>query len=48
MGATPPEFNPDGVKGLFLDRAGEAGHVVLDEERVKDGDRQRAKQRPGH
>jgi hypothetical protein len=39
MGTTPLEFNPDGVAGLFLDRAGEAGHVVLDEKRIEDRDR---------
>src|SRR5450755_711391 len=48
MGATPPEFNPDGVKGLFLDRAGEAGDVVFDEKGVKDGARQRPEQCTGH
>jgi CubicO group peptidase (beta-lactamase class C family) len=33
---------------LFLDRAGHARHVVLDEERVDEGHRQRAEQRAGH
>src|SRR5262245_41581336 len=33
---------------LSLDRPGEAGHVVLDEERVDQRHRDRAQQRPGH
>src|SRR5450432_593163 len=36
------------VAGSFLDCAGEPGNVVLDEKRIEDGDRKRAKQRARH
>src|SRR3954451_16625976 len=38
----------DAAPTLFLDRSGQAGDVVLDEERVDEGHRQRAEQRTRH
>src|SRR6185436_5692496 len=35
-------------ESLFLDGAGQAGNVVLDEERIEHGDRQRPEQRTRH